>query len=149
MGYYQATIDCNILIPQAGFSVICKHLLDSGFLKNTDKMHGGSMNGKGGFTDKWYSWCDMARLEKKITTGDLPAVFEEFGFDVQQDDGNIVGLSYDNKAGDEFELFRAIAPFMDDGMYVDFRGEDGEFYRYYFKDQEARQSQGEISFPMP
>lgn len=135
MGYYQATIDCNIFIPQAGFGIICKHLLDSGFLKNTDKWYG--------------TWCDMAQLEKKITAGDLPGVFEEFGFDVQQDDGNIVGLSYDNKAGNEFELFRAIAPFMDDGMYVGFRGEDGEFYRYYFKNQEARQSEGTVSFPMP
>jgi hypothetical protein len=149
MGYYHTIIDANIYIPASGFAPICKHLIDSGFTKPTEATAMGKTFSGGKTEEVFYAWTDTKKLVKCAEGDDLVGIFEEFGFEVQTDDiGSIRGLSYDSKAGDEEQLFRAIAPFMQDYEYISFRGEDGALYRYFFADQEMHICEGQIVFDM-
>lgn len=149
MGYYHTIIDDDFHIPAEGFAPICKHLLDCGFMEPTEATAGGKTFSGGQTQEVFYAWTSTEKLKECAEKNDLIGIFTEFGFDVQTDDhGGIRGLAYDNKAGDEDQLFRSIAPFMDDFQYVSYRGEDGALYRYFFVDQEMKICDGEIVFRM-
>ena len=148
MGYYVRIVNANIYIPASIHGDICKHLHDSGFLTNTDSMRGGSYS-DGKCNAKWYSWVNMETLAKHIHAGDLAAVFRSFGFDVSTLDGNIIDLHYDNKTGDEIELFKSIAPALPGIHWVEFVGEGSEHYRYYIKNRKFHEIYGDIVFEEP
>ena len=45
------------------------------------------------------------------------------------------GLYFDGeKLGSDYNLFCAIAPYVKDGSYIEMQGEDGEIWRWKFKD---------------
>jgi hypothetical protein len=149
MGYYHTIIEDNFRIPAEGFAPICKHLLDSGFTNPTEAVASGKTFSGGHTQEVFYAWTSTEKLKKCAEENDLIGIFTEFGFEVQTDDhGGIHGLAYDNKSGDEDQLFRCIAPFMDDFQFVSYRGEDGMLYRYYFVNQEMKICEGKIVFRM-
>jgi hypothetical protein len=50
-------------------------------------------------------------------------------------DGNLVGLSYHDKSGNEDYFFSCFAGFIKDGSFINMKGEESEdYYRYIFKD---------------
>jgi hypothetical protein len=152
MGYYTNTVESLISIPKAGFPAICKHLRDIRFddpSVNAKMMSGGSYEpGHEGKTAAWYSWVDTKELTQKMQEDDLLGVFVLFGFELSEDQsGNIIGLSYNTKSGDEEALLKAIAPFMEDGNYLWFQGEDATHYRFHWRNQELHYSEGRIQFP--
>jgi len=63
----------------------------------------------------------------------LGEVLEVWGYHVREDEeGNIVKVSLDNeKLGDEFELFKAIAPYVKAESYLGFNGDYGP-WRWVF-----------------
>jgi hypothetical protein len=68
------------------------------------------------------------------TLTDTKAVFAELGFEVLDDEnGDLLILCYDNKTGQEDVFFAAAAPFIEDGDY-EWTGEDGEFWKWQFTD---------------
>ena len=78
----------------------------------------------------WYSWMP----EDLRTLVDTKAVFAELGFEVSDnEDGDLLISCYDNKTGQEDVFFAAAAPFIEEGEY-DWTGEDGEFWRWEFRD---------------
>ena len=78
----------------------------------------------------WYSWMP----EDLRTLTDTKAVFAELGFEVRDDEnGDLLISCYDNKSGQEDVFFAAAAPFIEEGEY-DWTGEDGEFWRWEFRD---------------
>ena len=78
----------------------------------------------------WYSWMP----EDLRTLTDTKAVFAELGFEVLDDEnGDLLILCYDNKTGQEDVFFAAAAPFIEDGDY-EWTGEDGEFWKWQFTD---------------
>ena len=78
----------------------------------------------------WYSWMP----EDLRTLTDTKAVFAELGFEVSDnEDGDLLISCYDNKTGQEDVFFAAAAPFIEEGEY-DWTGEDGEFWRWEFRD---------------
>jgi len=149
MGYYHEIIEDNFTIPVAGFAPICKHMIDCGFTKPTEQVASGRTFSGKQTQEVFYSWTSTDKLVACALENDLIGIFKEFGFDVQMDgEGGICGLSYGNKSGDEDQLFRVIAPFMEDYQFVSFRGEDGALYRYFFVNQELRVCEGKIFFKM-
>ena len=42
-------------------------------------------------------------------------------------------------SGDDYRLFRAIAPFVEDNSYIQMLGEDGAMWRWVFKDGKCRE----------
>jgi hypothetical protein len=132
MGYYVRIDECSVSIPKSEFAKACKHLEDGGFLSNTERMSGGTF-GKGE-GERWYSWVQMDNLREFVSNGDLPAVFNEFGFMCFYDeDGGISDLFYDRKTGDEEVLLNELAPFFREGNYIQWQGEDREVWRHEFR----------------
>lgn len=78
----------------------------------------------------WFSWMP----EDLRTLADTKAVFAELGFEVNDnEDGDLLISCYDNKTGQEDVFFAAAAPFIEEGEY-DWTGEDGEFWRWQFRE---------------
>lgn len=147
MGYYVRLLRSSMLIPPSEFPRICQHLLTTGFLTDTASMNGGSYTG-GTKTESWYSWVNMERLAEHIKSNDLNAVFEEFGFDVfHNKDGAIEGLAYDNKTGNEEQLFRAMAPVWPLHAEFVWSGECGAHWKWIIRNKTFTVSYGIITYP--
>ena len=64
---------------------------------------------------------------------DFLSILKELGFEYDLDDGGNLGLvHYNNKTGAEGHFFEAIAPFVQDGSFIEWRGEDGCEWRWLF-----------------
>ena len=148
MGYYVTLTSCNIDIPESDFPRICNHLLDEGFLTNTDVMNGGSYSTEGK-TESWYSWVDMRALAKHLNAGDLPAVLEDFGFDVffNKDTGAIIDLGFDSKSGDEEELFETMSPVLPGTTVLFWSGEDGARWKWKIANGEFKVIDAVTTYP--
>lgn len=141
MGYYVNIRDCRVLIPRTSFHEACKHLLDIRFLEDEGRMSG-STNADG-VRKKWFAWVDMDALGDSIRRGDLPGVFEAFGFQCYYDEvQNIIELSFDRKCGDERTLLGNLAKFFSDGDFIDWSGEEGEVWRYQFEGGQMKEMVG-------
>jgi len=56
------------------------------------------------------------------------------------DEGNIVELDFiEEKRADDHEFFHATAPYVEQGSYIQMRGEDGAMWRWVFKDGECKE----------
>ena len=62
-------------------------------------------------------------------------------------DGNLLLVYFlGEKLGDETHLFSAIAPFVEDGGYIEMQGEDGCLWRWLFKDGKLTEQTGRVTF---
>ena len=79
---------------------------------------------------KWFSWMPA---NYPAVCKDFLSILKELGFEYDLDDSGNLGLvHYDNKTGAEGHFFEAIAPFVQDGSFIEWRGEDGGEYRWLF-----------------
>ena len=127
MGYYVSG-EGNLTIKNANLPAAYAALMA---LQNApDEMkHGGSFSAKE--TRRWFSWMP----EDLTTIPTVQDVFRELGFEVEVDGdtGDVVIGNYDSKIGDEETFFAAAAPFIESGEY-EWKGEDGEFWKWTFHD---------------
>ncbi len=96
--------------------------------------------------DKDYHW-----VKKGWSKGlrDIYAVLEHWGYEPTLDDatGDIVDVSFScEKLGEEFELFKAIAPFVEKGSYIEMNGEDGSLWRWKFNGKECKEVYAQVSW---
>lgn len=80
------------------------------------------------------SWVEHSNMEEAYKKGDIEGMFDELGwyicFDPQE---NIDTIEFhQEKMGDEELWLREIAPFVEEGSYLQMRGEDGEMWRWVF-----------------
>jgi hypothetical protein len=124
MGYYITLEEANFRIPET--EQVLNVLKDLN--KRDDLKTGGSWeNGKQ--TRVWFAWMpeDYDKTVKSVAQ-----VFDLLGFETNTEDydGEYVGLTYYNsKAGSEDIFIEAVAPFVEDGCYLEWRGEEGERWR--------------------
>lgn len=108
-----------------------------------------SVKGESGYYEygklvKSYSWVSKSDLESTNNIVDLIYVF---GWNCTLDDEGITTLLLENeKMGQELLLFQALAPFVDEGSYIEIQGECGDVWRWIFKDGECIEKQGKITF---
>ncbi|MGL5330367.1 MAG: hypothetical protein ACRDD7_13945 [Peptostreptococcaceae bacterium] len=78
--------------------------------------------------ERWISFSTI------LSVNSVEEAFEEFRFKLYIDDDKykIDYFSGEKLGGYEEQLFRCIAPCIDDG-YIQYEGEDGEKWRYVFK----------------
>jgi hypothetical protein len=124
MGYYVQLISADFVIPETPEVLTAIKDMDVRFdaLKRGGSI-GGERNG-----ERWFSW--MPQLSTFDTVQD---VFVALGFEVDggSEDNNSFHLTgYDNKTGQEDLFLAVVAPFVKDGSYTSWRGEDGELYRF-------------------
>jgi hypothetical protein len=138
MGYYIGTEDVNIFLDKKYFDDVYKkmcelndfHELKRGgsFGANTDEVEGDRYP-----RNKWFSWMEYNYPE---IYSDMNSILIALGFDIEYDkDGNLVGLGYHDKSGNEDYFFSCFAGFVKDGSFIAMKGEESDdYYRYLFRD---------------
>ena len=116
--------------------------LDSGFFVAADvipslieTIHKLAENGQ-------YSWV----RDNYIDSNDVTDIFRCWRWDIDMDKhGNIVDIRFDGeKLGDDEVFFKAIAPFVQDGSFIEMRGEDNAMWRWKFSNGKLREIYPEI-----
>lgn len=97
------------------------------------------------------SWTEYKRIQELAAGSDITGMFEELMWPVEFDsEGNIVSMECaapDHKQGDEAGWMERIAPYVDSGSYIQVHGEDGDLWRWVFKDGKFHEVRPMISWP--
>lgn len=93
-----------------------------------------------------FAWIPIGVVSEAPT---LESAMEEWRYTPEVDaNGNITSLMFEGEnLGDEFLMFRAIAPFVDEGSFLEISGEDGGFWRWVFNGKDCREISPEITWP--
>lgn len=95
----------------------------------------------GSSTEKWFSWMNDTDIENAET---VESVFNQLGFDTTTVEGGFTLDSYNSKTGQEDLFLAVMAPFTKDGSYIEWRGEDGEQWRYSIREGRMFREECEI-----
>jgi hypothetical protein len=112
--------------------------------KRDDLKHGGRFPRTGDGDDVWFSWMDphYDRIAK-----DAADIFGMLGFEYEyNEDGDLCLTYYDSKSGDEDQFLGAVAPFVQDGSMLTWRGEDGAYWRQVFEGGTMTPQSGTVVF---
>ena len=61
--------------------------------------------------------------------------------------GNVTGISFHgDKMGEDYQMFQSIAPYVRSGSFIEMIGEDGEQWRWVFKDGKCREIIAKVSW---
>ena len=145
MGYYVKTDGADFFIAKYNFEEAykaCVALNDRDDLKtggggrftlpNGEEMKWGDPRpeGRNYHPMKWFAWMDANYPETCKTLDDI---LKALGFEINYDEvGNIDGLSYSDKIGSEEYFLNSISPFVRDGSYINWVGEDNQLWRHEF-----------------
>jgi len=140
MGYFVNITNQEFFVSKDNFDAAYKAMC--ALNDRDDLKSGGSWGGDGITSDsprpegmtyhpaKWFSWMPA---NYPAVCKDFLSILKEMGFEYDLDDsGNLALVHYDNKTGAEGHFFEAIAPFVQDGSFIDWRGEDGDEWRWAF-----------------
>lgn len=140
MGYYVSITGSDFRITPENQVLAYQAMCE---LNNHDELkRGGSWSG-GEQTEAWFSWMPK---DYPTECRDFSAILECLGFFIVKMGDEIVELNYDDKTGQEDLFLNACAPFVEDGSYIDWRGEDGDAYRFAFSNCEMKVLQGRLVF---
>lgn len=148
MGYNIELIDRDFFIAAEDKEAALNAMYDMWTPEKDASMSGGSW-GPNGAEKKWYSWMNnSAEAFRSRSIESLEKAIYEWGYDPEtDDDGNIIDLYFEGgKIGDEDQMFAAIAPFVRQGSYLDYRGEEGAVWRWEFNGQRIVEKTGRVVF---
>ena len=116
-------------------------------LNHYDHLKSCGTYGGGKEISRHFSWMP----EDLSTIPTCAEMLKELGFELSVDgtDGVIVATGYDNKVGDEEVFIAAIAPWIESESYFDWRGEDGDQWRWAFDSGEMYVQRGHIVWGTP
>ena len=132
MGYHMSQVSGRFYLPKRKFANAVMAL---------QKLHGDEK--------QHVRWLKDALL--KAPDG-LPAVLLDLGWepDVDERSGDIVRLMFNGeKAGEDFLIFQALAPFVRRDSFLHMEGEDGCHWRWWFTGKSALEQFGRVVFPSP
>lgn len=119
MGYYVQMEEADFTIPEREDVLAALRAMPK---KYKEYQRGGDG------TNRWFSWMPDEELENAVS---VKAVFESVGFDIYDYGNGTFGLTgFDNKTCQEEMYLAVVAPFVEKGSYTQWRGEDGELYRF-------------------
>lgn len=119
MGYYVDLVEADFTIPER------EDVLEA--LREMPKKYKSLQRGGDG-TNSWFSWMSDEEIENAVS---VRSIFESLSFDCFDYGNGTFGLnSYNSKMGQEDLFLAVVAPFVAEGSYTQWRGEDGELWRY-------------------
>lgn len=127
MGYYVRLTEAHFAIPER--EDVLQALKDLNHRTDVKK-YGGSW-GAGGQTEAWFSWMP-GNYDETVTS--VQEVFDLLGFETEVKDGLVYLTDYDNKTGQEDLFIETVAPFVNEGSYLVWCGEDNAMYRHEIRD---------------
>lgn len=135
MGYEINITDANFTIPAKNLDAAYQEMC--ALNQHDDLKHGGSSTGA-----KWFPWMDQNYPE---TCKNAQDILEQLGFHTEtQMDGSLSLVSYDSKVGQEDLFLDVIAPFVANGSYIEWKGEDGDRWRHEIDGGRLIQKTGRI-----
>lgn len=139
MGYYISITEAGFEIPETEEVLT---VLKEANTKFHDWKRGGSWSG-GEEKDKWFSWMP-SKYDEMVTS--VAEVFQMLGFTTENKDGKVLLTDYDSKVGQE-ELFLAlVAPFVEEGSFINWMGEDGNKWRNEVIDGRLHSAEAHTSY---
>jgi hypothetical protein len=142
MGYYVNIENVEWLLPVVHEDAALQVLKDLNDPSNDHLKRGGSYSG-GKQTAKWFSWMPKD-YDKTVTT--VYEVLDMLGFETEVLPEGTRIRAYDSKTGQEDLFLAAIAEFIEPGSFIEWRGEDGAFWRNDFDGKTMRTLEGSISY---
>lgn len=93
---------------------------------------------------QWYSWVETKEFVEAET---LAKAFDAWRWQVEEEDEDIVYIYFGGeKLGDDEILFKAIAPYVEDGSFIEMSGEDGARWRWIFENGDCIEKDALIDF---
>ena len=144
MGYCMDMTGCDFLLKAENKDEALKYAKNKLISEVEEKGGGGSFGG-GKKKKVWYAWVDTQDLEDAKSVEDLIIAF---GWHYElAENGDIDRLYFSmDKIGQEILLFQALAPFAEEGSYIQMSGEDGTIWRWVFRNKECKEVTATISF---
>lgn len=146
MGYYIELVNRDFRIPEN------EEVLQALKEANTkyDDIKSGGMYGPEGKVQKWFSWMDADYDQTVTSVGD---VFKMLGFEIgydRIDNIDYVSLdAYNSKAGQEDLFLHVVAPYVKNGSFIEWLGEDSARWRYLVLDGKLYQQHAIINWSDP
>ena len=131
MGYYMTQRDSSFNMNKANFDKALEAIKTLGSKENLEKAGNN------------YSWVDM----DFVNSSDIKEALYMWRWEAEFDkDGNIDGIQFrGEKYGcDEIVMLSVIAPYVENGSYIEMQGEDGELWRWVFNDGQCREVNSRI-----
>lgn len=121
MGYYVRMTGGDFVVPETPEVLAAIHEMDTKF----HHLKRGGCHVGGEKTESWFSWMPPLHTLESVN-----AVFTALGFEIGETPEGICLIDYDNKTGQEDLFLAVVAPFVKDGSWLEWRGEDDEMYRF-------------------
>lgn len=142
MGYYIDLVKSDWYVPIENENAAFQALKDLNRPENNHLKSGGSFGPDGKKSVFWYSWMPEDYDAHAESVAD---VLEMLGFECLADStGTRITGWYQEKMGDERVFLNALAPYVPDGSYLEWRGEDFRAWRYFFSNGTMIEQQGTI-----
>ena len=102
-------------------------------------------NFKGYNGDGKITWVDKNSV---LESNSLEEIFDEFRYPLTKLDDGSYDIDYfsGEKLGDDYSFFFTIAPFVEDGSYIEMLGEDGDKWRWIFKDGKCNEKYPKVEW---
>lgn len=132
MGYSMSQVRSRFSIPAANIPAVLQALRD--LMDRADEIGGGGHIQNGCRIASWFSYTDPDEMRAALSAGDIEAVFAAWRWRVERsEDGGIADIEFEGEnMGDDEKMWEAIAPFVEEGSFVQMTGAEGE-WRWSFK----------------
>jgi hypothetical protein len=142
MGYCMSQTDAKFSIKRENHTPALNALKA---LMTRDDLKTGSSGSANGPRTRHFSFCNMADVDG---WANLANAMEEIRWTpTLDDDYNIVGVEFQGeKMGDDMAFFSAIAEFVEDGSFIQMRGEDGGQWRWKFSGGKCEEEHANVSW---
>lgn len=122
MGYYMDQTDSKFFVAAEYIPAMITAIHA---LASRHELMGGASYQDGKVVSRHYSWVN----NDFVDCHDVKELFRKWGWSIQLKNNNIVSIFFEgDKMGDDEVLLRAIAPYVEDGSYIEMRGEDSSTY---------------------
>lgn len=145
MGYYIEHCGGNITIKEEYFQVAVDGV--RALMTKVEEQGSGKVSNGEEVLSSHYSWIRTDSVINALEKNDLVAALAEWRYEFYTDKGTgALVFSYfrGEKWGDDAQLWEALAPAIDTGCHIEYRGEDGHHWRYLFTDGKVKEQNGTI-----